>query len=294
MVSSTIAPVWGVSNDVKFGVNTFIWSAEIDRAVLDLLPRIKDHGFDGVELPLIHPALVPSTEIRRTLAATGLECNFCSILPGDLSLISDDPAVRQRTVGHLRDCIKVAADTGASVIAGPLYSPVGYFPGRRRTHDEWLWAVDGYQALATALELHCVTIAIEPLNRFETSFLNTVADATQLASEIGHPQVGVLFDTFHANIEEIDVAAALRSAVPHLKHVHASENNRGIPGTGHTDWSRVFQTLHDVDYEDWVTIESFGFALGELSVAASIWRDLAPHAEDIAFQGVQFLRAGLA
>jgi sugar phosphate isomerase/epimerase len=139
-----------------------------------------------------------------------------------------------------------------------------------------------------------VTIAIEPLNRFETSFLNTVADTTQLASEIGHPQVGVLFDTFHANIEEIDVAAALRSAVPHLKHVHASENNRGIPGTGHTDWSRVIQTLHDVNYEDWVTIESFVFALGELSVAASIWRDLAPHAEDVAFQGVQFLRAGLA
>jgi D-psicose/D-tagatose/L-ribulose 3-epimerase len=279
---------------VKFGVNTFIWSAGIDGPVLDLLPRIKDGGFDGVELPLIHPAQVPSAEIRRALAASRLECNFCSILPGGLSLIGDDATVRQRTVGHLRDCIKVAADTGASMIAGPLYSPVGYFPGRRRTGDEWRWAVDGYQALGATLESHRVTIAIEPLNRFETSFLNTVADAAQLASEIGHPQVGVLFDTFHANIEETDVAGALHSAAPHLKHVHASENNRGVPGTGHTDWSGVFQTLRAIHYAGWVTIESFGSALGELSVAASIWRDLAPRAEDIAFQGVKFLRAGLA
>lgn len=279
---------------MKFGVNTLIWSAAIDGTVLDLLPRIKDRGFDGVELPLIHPEQVPSGNIRRALAESRLDCNFCSILPGGLSLISDDAAVRQRTVGHLRDCIQVAADSGASMIAGPLYSPVGYFPGRRRTRDEWQWAVDAYQELGATLHSHHVTIAIEPLNRFETSFLNTMADATQLACEIGHPRVGVLFDTFHANIEETDVAAALGSAAPHLKHVHASENDRGIPGTGHTDWTGVFQTLRAIHYEGWVTIESFGFALGELSVAASIWRDLAPHAEDIAFQGVQFLKAGLA
>jgi len=279
---------------VKFGVNTFIWSAAIDSLVLDLLPRIREGGFDGVELPLIHPAGVPSAELRRALTASGLDVNFCSILPRDRSLISEDAGVRQRTVDHLKECIKVAADTGASTIAGPLYSPVGYFPGRRRTPDEWRWAVEGYQTLGTTLQTHGVTIAIEPLNRFETSFLNTVADATRLASEIDHPSVGVLFDTFHANIEETDVAAALRSAAPHLKHVHASENNRGTPGTGHTDWGGVFQTLRELPYEGWVTIESFGFALGELSVAASIWRDLAPHAEDIAFQGVQFLKAGLA
>jgi len=278
---------------VKFGVNTYIWSAGIDGEVLNLLPRIKERGFDGVELPMIHPNQVPAADIRRRLEENGLRCNFCSILPSDLSAISDDAAIRRRTLNHLRDCITVAAEAGAATVAGPLYSPVGYFPGRRRTQDEWTRAVECYRELGSTLDTHLVTVAIEPLNRFETSFLNTAADAVRLAADIGHPQVGILFDTFHANIEETDIAAALRAAAPRLKHVHASENNRGIPGTGHIDWAGVFRTLNEIRYDGWVTIESFGFALGELSVAASIWRDLAPRAEDIAFQGVEFLKRGL-
>ncbi|MGI8744934.1 MAG: sugar phosphate isomerase/epimerase family protein [Bryobacteraceae bacterium] len=201
--------------------------------------------------------------------------------------------MRQKTQAHLRDCVRVAAETGAKIIAGPLYSPVGYLPGRRRTEDEWNWAVDCYQSLSGTLRSYEMTIAVEPLNRFETYFLNTAADAVALAAAINHPNVGLLFDTFHANIEEKDVAAALRSVAPYLKHLHACENDRGIPGSGHTDWQGVFRALRDLHYEGWVTIESFGFSLGELSVAASIWRDLAPTAEAIAFEGVEFLRTGL-
>ena len=111
----------------------------------------------------------------------------------------------------MEECVKTAAEVGAKIMAGPLYSPVGYLPGRRRTADEWKWAVDCYQSLGPVLQQYSVTIAIEPLNRFETYFLNTAQDAAALCDQIGHPNVGVLFDTFHANIEEKDIAAGYRT-----------------------------------------------------------------------------------
>jgi D-psicose/D-tagatose/L-ribulose 3-epimerase len=171
---------------------------------------------------------------------------------------------------------------------------VGYLPGRRRTADEWKWAVECYQSLGPVLARHNVTVAIEPLNRFETYFLNTAADAVALCDQINHPNVGILFDTFHANIEEKNIGQAYRTVAPHLKHVHTCENDRGIPGSGHVEWKDVFQALRDIRYDGWLTIESFGFALGELSAAASIWRDIAPTPESIAFEGVKFLKQNMA
>jgi len=275
---------------MKFGVNTFIWTANFDRSHLPLLPQLKAGGFDGVEVPLFRPAEFATADIAKGLAENGLECTICSVLTGGLSVISDDAAVRRKTRIHMEECVKTAAEVGAKIMAGPLYSPVGYLPGRRRTADEWKWAVDCYQSLGPVLQQYGVTIAIEPLNRFETYFLNTAQDAAALCDQIGHPNVGVLFDTFHANIEEKDIAQGYRTVGRHLKHVHTCENDRGIPGTGHVEWKSVFQALHDLKYDGWLTIESFGFALGELSAAASIWRDIAPTPESIAYEGVKFLR----
>ena len=279
---------------MQYGVNTFIWTANFDASNLPLLPLIKENGFDGVELPIFVPAQVAVADIRRGLAENDLPCTFCSVLPSGMNVISDDADVRRKTRTHLKDCAKVAADLGASLIVGPLYSPVGYLPGRRRTEDEWKWAVECYQEIGDTLKACGVTIALEPLNRFETYFLNTTADAVRLCDEINHPNVGILFDTFHANIEEKDVATALCLSARHLKHVHTCENDRGTPGTGHVDWKNVFRVLKEIKYDGWLTIESFGFSLGELSAAASIWRDIAPTPESIAFEGVKFLRQGMA
>jgi len=271
---------------MKFGVNTFIWTAAFDDSHFSLLPAIKAAGFDGVELPLINPDQVNAGAIRRAMSANALECNFCSVIPSGLSAISDDPEVRRKTRAHLETCIQVAADAGGRLIAGPIYSPVGYLPGRRRNDEEWKRAVECYQSLGS----HGVGLAIEPLNRFETYFLNTAADAAALCDAVDRPEIGVLFDTFHANIEEKDVASACRSLGRHLKHVHTCENDRGTPGTGHVDWAALFNVLRELKYDGWLTIESFGFALGELSAAASIWRDLAPTPESIAYDGVKFLK----
>jgi D-psicose/D-tagatose/L-ribulose 3-epimerase len=279
---------------MKLGVNTFIWSAEFTRAHLHLLPRIKEHGFDGVEIPMFDPADFPAAEIRAGLAAHDLDCTVCSIIPNGRSLISDDPEVRRRTRRHLHDAIEATAEVGARLIDGPLYSPVGYLPGRRRTPDEWRWAIDGYQSVTATLEACGVTLAIEPLNRFETYFLNTAADAAALCEEVAHPRVGVAFDTFHANIEEKDLAGACRLLGQHLKHVQISENDRGTPGSGHIAWDRLLRALADLGYDGWLTIESFGPSLGAFSAAVAIWRDIEPTPDAIAFDGVEFLRDALA
>ena len=276
---------------MKFGVNAFIWSAEFGTAQLPLLPRIKAWGFDGVEVPIFRPNEFAAAEIRTGVEAHDLECTVCSVLVKGFSLISDDAAVRRSTVTHMRDVIKAAADAGTKVLAGPLYCPVGYLPGRRRTTDEWRWAVEAYQRLGDTLVAHDLTLAIEPLNRFETYFLNTAADAARLAEDVNHPNVGILFDTFHANIEEKSIGNGYRTVGRHVRHVHTCENDRGIPGSGHVEWADVFGALREIGYDGWLTIESFGFALGDLSAAAAIWRDIEKTPESIAIEGLAFLRS---
>jgi D-psicose/D-tagatose/L-ribulose 3-epimerase len=275
---------------MKFGVNTFIWTGEFGPANLALLPRIKDAGFDGIEIPIFSGTDFPAAAIRKGVAAAGLECTGCSVIPAGLSLVDADPDTRSRTLSHVEGCIKAAAETGIELFAGPFYSPVGYLPGRRRTDDEWKRAIEAYRTLGAVLDSHNVTLAIEPLNRFETYFLNTAADAARLCDEVNHPKVGILFDTFHANIEEKDIATGYRTVGKHLKHVHTCENDRGTPGSGHVEWPAVFQALRDLKYDGWLTIESFGFAIGAISSAAAIWRDIERTPDDIAFDGIRFLR----
>jgi D-psicose/D-tagatose/L-ribulose 3-epimerase len=279
---------------MKFGVNTFIWAASFDGSNLSLLPPLKAGGCDSFEVPLFRPREFAAADIRRGAEENGLEVTVCSVLVDGLNAIDADAQVRARTVAHWKDSIRAAAEAGAHIIAGPLYAPVGWLPGRRRTADEWKWAVESLQALGDTLAAHDVSFALEPLNRFETFFLNTAADGVKLCAEVNHPNVGLLIDTFHANIEEKDVAQAYRTAAPYLKHVHTCENDRGTPGTGHVDWPGVFQALRDIRYNGCLTIESFGFALGDLSAAAAIWRDLAPSPESIAFDGIKFLRKHMA
>jgi D-psicose/D-tagatose/L-ribulose 3-epimerase len=278
---------------MKLGINTLLWSATFDEAVVTRLPAIKAHGFDGVEIPIFQPSAFTASAVRRALDANALECTVCSIVPRGLDLASEDRDVRRKTRTHIEDTIKAAAEVGARVLNGPLYTPVGYLPGRRRTKDEWARAVEGYRALVPSLTSSGMTLALEPLNRFETYFLNTAADAAALCDEVGDPRVGISFDTFHANIEEKDLGAAYRLIGRHLKHVQTSENDRGIPGSGHVEWPAVFSALRDLGYDDWLVIESFGFNLGELSAAVAIWRDIESSPDAIAFEGVEFLRKHL-
>ena len=276
---------------MKFGVNTLIWGAKFGPSDFHLLPEIKANGFDGVEVPIFDPCTFDAAAVGRELDRIGLERTACTIVPGGTSLASSDAALRQRAMTHLEAVIAAASDAGAQILAGPMYTPVGYLTGVRRTSEEWKWTVDSWQQLAPAVHAAGIEIALEPLNRFETYFLNTASDATKLCEAIGDPAIGILLDTFHANIEEKSIGEAVRQAAPHLKHLHTCENDRGTPGSGPVARQEFISAVKAIGYDRWLTIESFGFALGPLSAAAAIWRDLAPTPETIAFSGVKFLRA---
>ena len=278
---------------MKFGVNTFIWSEKFGPHSLELLPRIKEAGFDGMQVPLFRPKEFPAGQVRKAFEANGLECSVCALFVDGQSLISDDAAKRQQARQHIQDTIAASAEAGAKFVGGPLYCQVGYLPGRRRTADEWKWAIEGYQAAIPALQAHDMQFGIEPLNRFETFFLNTNADAAAICDAVGDPRVGVLCDTFHANIEEKDLGESMRKLGKHLKHLHTCENDRGIPGSGHVQWESMFLGLKDIGYDGWLTIESFGFE-GALSAAVCIWRDIEQSPDAVAFEGVKFLRRAAA
>lgn len=272
---------------MKYGINTFLWSAGFNESHLPLLPKIKEMGFDGAELARFSFHDCPAAPIRRALEANQLEATFCTALTGQLSLANEHAP---QALTFLKDAIHWASEVGAKVMAGPFCSAVGYLPGRRRTPDEWQRAIDGLQSLTPTLEETAMTLAVEPLNRFETFFLNTAEDARALCSAVNHPQVGILFDTFHANIEEKNLAPALETVGPYLKHIHSCENDRGAPGSGHVQWTDLFPTLAKLGYNEWLVIESFGSTISEIAAAACIWRDLAPSSEALASQGVQFLK----
>ncbi|HEV2501200.1 MAG TPA: sugar phosphate isomerase/epimerase family protein, partial [Terriglobia bacterium] len=202
-----------------------------------------------------------------------------------------DAQMRARGVEFLKQCVERTAELGGRLICGPLYAGLGVMTGRRRTEDEWRWAAEGLRdAAARGRELG-VTLCIEPLNRFETYFLNTLEDAARLVCDTRSPNVRIHFDTFHANIEERHPPESLRLVAKELGHVHLSENDRGIPGTGHNDWRGVFLALKEIGYDGWMTIESFAQPEPELAAAAAIWRDLAPSGDDLARRGLQFAKA---
>lgn len=275
---------------MKFGINTLLWTAAFDLDHLPLLAQFKSWGFDGVEVARFAFEGFPARLIREAAHNEGLEVTFCSALTGELSLVSDEESIRARARDFLKRGIETAAEIGSPVFVGPFLAPVGLLPGRRRTEDEWKRGVDELRALAPQLRAHDVTLAVEPLNRFETYLLNTAADGAKLCAEVHDPYIGILFDTFHSNIEDKHAGESIRGLGQHIAHVHTCENDRGIPGTGNVEWTDVFAALRDTGYDDWCVIESFGSRVLEIAAAACIWRDLAPSAEAIAREGVAFLK----
>ncbi len=279
---------------MKIGVNAFAWTSSFDQLWFNVLPSVRDHGLDGFEFAVFDPAAVAVSEIRRAIEANDLECTVCAILPRGLNPISSDGALRKKSLAHLVDCVKVAAELGANMVGGPVFAPVGYLVGRRRNQDEWSWAVECFQALGPVLDSHGVTMALEPLNRFETFFLTTASEARVFCEAVDHPRIGVLIDTFHSNIEEKSIPEAMLLLGRHLKHIHASENNRGIPGSGHVDFAGIVGALRKIDYDGYLMIEGFGYSPADANSPLGMWRDLEASPEEIAFEGADFFRALLA
>jgi D-psicose/D-tagatose/L-ribulose 3-epimerase len=184
----------------------------------------------------------------------------------------------------------MTATLGGENLCGPYHSPLGVFSGTGPTDDEKKRAVEVLRAAAGHAQQANVMLAIEYLNRFECYFLTTAADARALVEAVNHPHFRSMYDTFHANIEEKQVAPVIKAFAGHFVHVHISENDRGTPGTGHVHWDETFKALREVGYDGWMVIEAFGRALPDLAAATRVWRDLFPTAEGVYTQGLQFMK----
>ncbi|HSW45859.1 MAG TPA: sugar phosphate isomerase/epimerase [Phycisphaerae bacterium] len=277
---------------MKIGVNLMLWTGNLTRKALPLIDKVGRMGFDGVELPIFDPKKVDVAGTRRVLADNKLGATVSTALAVG-SLISDSPRERKAGLDYVMAVLDVSKAVGAELLCGPLYSPVGHLVGRGRTTQEWKHAVAGLRKVADRAEELEMTIGIEALNRFETYFLNTCDDAAKLCKQVGSPRVGVHFDTFHANIEEKDPPTSLRRLGRQLVHVHACENDRGIPGSGHVQWGGIITALTGMKYDRWVTIESFVPAIKEIARAASIWRPVAKSGDELATKGLRFLQASI-
>jgi D-psicose/D-tagatose/L-ribulose 3-epimerase len=189
------------------------------------------------------------------------------------------------------DCCHAA---GVKTLVGPVHSAIGEFTGKGPTDDEFNWGVDTMQQVARHAAQSGVTIATEYLNRFENYFLTSVEQTVRFVQAVDHPNVRMMYDTFHANIEEKNLTQAIRAAAPWTVLVHISENDRSIPGTGHVHWDETFDALHAVGYDGWLVVEAFGLALPNIVAATKIWRKMFPSEDQLASDSLAFMRRQVA
>jgi D-psicose/D-tagatose/L-ribulose 3-epimerase len=271
-------------------MNLLLWTGTVTDAHFPLLEELKSYGFDGVEITLFDCEEAQLSRTRRVLDDLGLACTTGTIATPEENPISESPAIRAAAVDRLKRRIDWTVLLGGELLMGPFHSPIGHFEGRGRTEAEWEWCVDTMRKAAEYAASAGVRLAVEPLNRFECYFLNTAGDGAQLARQVAHPAFGFLYDSFHANIEEKDIRESVVRNADAINHVHISENDRGIPGTGHVHWEQTFSALKEVGYDGWLTIESFGRALPELAAATCIWRDLFESESAVAKEGLAFTK----
>jgi D-psicose/D-tagatose/L-ribulose 3-epimerase len=275
------------------GANTWIWVSPLtDDGLSTLAPRIADWGFDIIELPIEQLGDWDPDRARRLLDDLGLGATTCAVMPPTRDLVVDDPAIVAATADYLRGCIDVAVRVGARSVGGPIYASVGRTwllddDARRATIARLIANLEPLAAMAAASG---VILALEPLNRFETSLINTVDQALEVVDAVDSPGLGIALDTFHMSIEEKSPAAAIRRAGSRLAHVQASGSDRGAPGNDHLDWPSIADAIADVGYTGPICIESFTNENQTIARAAAIWRPLERSQDAIATDGIAFLR----
>jgi len=279
------------------GVNTWVWTSPLTDANLpDLLRHVADLGFDAVELPLENPGDLDPAATAAVLAETGLTPYVVGAMAPGRDLVATSADAVSATQDYLRACVDLAAAIGASAVCGPFYAATGRtWPmtsaERAAAYAEWRTHLAPVVEHAAA---RGVRIGIEPLNRYETSLVNTVDQALEALGPLLGEVLGLALDTYHLNIEERSSADAIRRAGEHLVHVQVCGSDRGAPGGDQTDWPELLAALDEVGYAGALAIESFTPDNAAIAVAASVWRPLAASPDDLARDGLAFLRAAVA
>jgi D-psicose/D-tagatose/L-ribulose 3-epimerase len=280
---------------MRLGINTFLFASPFTNKSTRWFRQIKDMGFDTVEIPVEDPSHFDPAKVRVDLEKAGLVCgSLCACVSADRDLRGTS---RQQQGGlkYFKALIDMAVVLDCPSIIGPIYSAVGraepVAPSEYR--KQWRTVVRHLKTLADYAQDNGRQLCIEPLNRFETDFINTCEQGLRMVKEVDSPALKLQLDTFHMNIEEKNQAAAIRKAGKYLGHFHACGSDRGTPGGDHIDWNGIAAALHEIGYEGDVVIESFTKQVAVVARAAAIWRKIEPSRDDIAVNGLAFLRKTL-
>jgi D-psicose/D-tagatose/L-ribulose 3-epimerase len=282
---------------MKTGMNLLLWTDFVTERHDALLDQLRQIGFDSVEVPIFNTTdLKPYERLGERLKGLGLTATAVTVMNEAANPISPDQQVRQAAVDYLDRVLECGQAFGCEVLCGPLHSALGVFSGDAPTENEFKRGAETLRKAAEKAEARGIRLAIEYLNRFENYFLTTAEQAARLVKGVDHPSCKMMYDSFHAHIEEKDQAAAIASCASEVIHVHISENDRGTPGTGQVHWDGVFAGLEQANYDGYLTIEAFGRALPALAAATRVWRDLFPDPMGLCREGLAFMkqRAGLS
>lgn len=278
---------------MRLGFNLLLWATHVTEEHWPIIEDLKATGYDGVEIPMFEGEVAHYEKLGRKLAELGLGASGIGVMPGGgASAVSADKAERDAALDHIKWLIDCTAAIGGDLAAGPFHQPLGEFSGAGPTADEQKRVAEVHKAAAQYAAKSGITLAVEPLNRFECYLINTARQAADLVKAVDEPNYGYLYDTFHFNIEENSITDVIPETIGQIAHVHISENNRGIPGAGHIDFASVFLALKAAGYDRWMTIEAFGSALPDLAAATKIWRPLFERQEDVYKQGYKLMRDG--
>ncbi|MFV2066168.1 MAG: sugar phosphate isomerase/epimerase family protein [Pirellulales bacterium] len=275
---------------MKFGMNLLLWSGKLEERLWPTVEMLREMGYDGVELPLFEPEVDLFAQWGQRLDDLGMGRTAVTICGADNNPISSDRAVRARGVESVRRAIDCCQAAGCTHLVGPYHSALGEFSGAGPTADEWKWGVESMRQMAESAADAGVMLAVECLNRFETYLLNTHADAARFVQQVDNPNCRMMYDTFHANIEEKDVHRAIQACGDVLVHVHISENDRSTPGKGGVPWEATFDALREADYDGWLVVEAFGLALPEIAAATKIWRRMFESETELAQDALALMR----
>jgi len=279
---------------MKYGMNLLLWSGDPDDSLLPVIEKLKEMGYNGVEIPLFNLDVDKWAKYGEKLKSMGLACTAVTVRNEEDNPISADAAIRAKGVEQNKKTLDCCAALNAETLVGPYHSAIGLFSGAGPTTDEWKWGVDSMRQTAEYAGQVNVMLGVEALNRFETYLLNTHADSARFAREVDHSNCKVMYDTFHSNIEEKCIAQAIRDCSDVLTHVHISENDRSTPGSGHVHWDTNFDTLKEVGYDGWMVVEAFGLALPEIAAATKIWRKMYSTELDLAKDSLDFMKQEVA
>jgi D-psicose/D-tagatose/L-ribulose 3-epimerase len=277
----------------QIGVNAWVWSSPVNTVEFGrLAPIVAGMGFDLIEVGIESTSDLDYGRAAEIAKANGLAVGVCAAMGPDRDLIHPDESIRTNGMDYVRHCIDAAKTLGARNVCGPLYSAVGRT--WQATDDERKRDVDllvrQLGELAKYAGERGVWLGVEPLNRFETSFINLASQAIEVADRVDHPACGLMLDTFHMNIEEKSIGDAIRAAGTRMGQLHACENDRGAPGSGHVPWDEVAQACRDIGFNGPFVIESFTNKVKSIAKAAAIWRTFADSQDALAEDGLRYLR----